>query len=59
MQRQYKNAVVKRLQFAMAELEVISGIPGCDGEPLLMQQLHALTEGVRECITIVNQEAST
>jgi len=59
MQRQSKDAVVKRLQFAMAELEVVSGIPGCEGEALLMQQLHALTEGVRECITMVNQETSS
>jgi hypothetical protein len=59
MQRQSKDTVVKRLQFAMAELEVISGIPGCDGEPLLMQQLHALIEGVRQFITIANQVTSS
>ena len=59
MERQSKNAVVKRLQFAMAELEVIHGIPGCEEEPVLMQQLHALTEGMRECITIVNQDTSS
>jgi len=59
MQRQSKDAVVKRLQFAMAELEVINGIPGCDGKPVLMQQLHGLTDGVRECIAIVSQHTSS
>ena len=55
MQRQSKNAVVKRLQFAMAELEVISGIADSEGEPGLLEQLQTLTEGVRECISSVLQ----
>ncbi len=53
MQRQSRNAVVKRLQFAVAELEVISGIANSEGEPVLLEQLHALTERVRECISCV------
>ncbi len=53
MQRQSKDAVVKRLQFAMAEVEVISGIADSEGEPVLLKQLHTLTQGVRECISSV------
>lgn len=54
MQRQSKNAVVKRLQFAMAELEVISGIADGEGEAVVLEQFHhALTERVRECISSV------
>lgn len=53
MQGQSKDAVLKRLEFAMAELEVISRIADSEGEPVLLEQLHALTERVRECISCV------
>ena len=51
MQRETKAAVVRRLQFAMAELEAISGIDGCAGDAALLQQIRALTEGMRGCIS--------
>ncbi len=53
MQCRSKAAVVKRLEFAMAELEVIGGIADCEGEPVLLEQLQTLTERVRECINAV------
>jgi hypothetical protein len=49
MQRQSKDAVVRRLRFAAAELEVVSGIADSEGETALLEQLHALTERLREC----------
>ena len=53
MRREFKDAVVKRLQFAVAELEVVSGIADSEGEAVLHEQLHALSERVRECIDVV------
>ena len=50
MQGETKAAVVRRLQFAMAELEAIGGIADYAGDPALLQQIRALTEGVRGCI---------
>jgi len=50
MQGETKAAVVRRLQFAMAELEAISGIAHYVGDPALLEQIRALTEGVRGCI---------
>jgi len=50
MLRETKAAVLRRLQFAMAEMEAISGIADYARGPALLEQIHALTEGVRSCI---------
>ena len=50
MQREANAAVLRRLQFAMAELEAIGGIADYAGDPALLEQIHALIEGVRGCI---------
>lgn len=54
MQRECREEVVRRLQFAMAELEVISGIADRGGEAVLLQQFHTLKERVRDCINALN-----
>lgn len=51
MQRQSKDAVVRGLRFAVAELEVISGIADSEGEAAPLEQLRALTERARGCIS--------
>ena len=53
MRRESRGVVVRRLQFAVAELEVISRIAESEGERVLVEELHALTERVRECIATV------
>ena len=50
VQGETKAAVVRRLRFAMAELEAIGGIDDFAADPALLQQIRALTEGVRGCI---------
>jgi len=50
MQGETKAALVRRLLFAMAELEAIGGIADYVGDSALLQQIHVLTEGVRGCI---------
>jgi hypothetical protein len=50
MRPEFKHAVVQRLEFAAAELEVVSEIAKRDGDLALLQQLHALTDRVRDCI---------
>jgi len=60
LQRESRDAVVRRLQFAQAELEVSSGIAVSEGERVLVEQLHTLAEGVRECIaTVLNGGQNT
>jgi hypothetical protein len=53
MQRSSRDAVVQRLQFAAAELEVVGEIAKWEGEAALMEQLRALTKRVRDCINRV------
>ena len=53
MQPDSKDAIVERLQFAVAELEVISGIAEWGRDSDLQAQLETLIEGVRECIIFV------
>jgi len=50
MQRETKAAVLRRLRFAMAELEAIGGIADYAEDPPLLERIHALIEGVRGCI---------
>jgi hypothetical protein len=56
MQRDFKTAVVTRLQFALAELEVVSSLALCHGEPDLEEQIHTLRKRVRECIDALLQD---
>jgi hypothetical protein len=44
MRPESKHAVVQRVEFAAAELEVVSEIAKQDGDRALLKQLHALTE---------------
>jgi len=52
MQPDSKDAILERLQFAVAELEVISGIAEWERDSDLLAQVHTLIEGVRECIIL-------
>jgi hypothetical protein len=54
MERRSKNAVVRRLEFAVAELEVISQIASLEGDTVMVDQLGSLTEGIRGCIRSVS-----
>ena len=53
MRRESKHAVVQRLKYAVAELEVVGEIAQREADPALLEQLHTLTERVRECINAV------
>ena len=54
MQSKSKDAVVQRLQFAAAELEVIGGIADCEGDKVLLEKLHTLNERMQDCIRHVS-----
>jgi hypothetical protein len=54
MRPESKQAVVQRLEFAAAELEVVSEIAKREGDPALLKQLQALTERMRDCISCVS-----
>lgn len=54
MRRESKHAVVRRLQFAAAELEVIGDIVHREGDTVLREQLRSLTERIRDCIGSVS-----
>jgi len=54
MRPESKHAVVQRLEFAAAELEVVSEIAKRDGDCALLEQLDALTDRVRDCIRAVS-----
>jgi hypothetical protein len=54
MRRESKHAVVRRLQFAAAELEVTGEIVDCEGDTVLREQVHSLTERIRDCIDSVS-----
>jgi len=50
-----KEAVPNRLQFAVAELEVVIGIADSEGEFALLEEVRTLAERVQECIDAVSQ----
>jgi hypothetical protein len=50
MQRRSKSAAVRRLEFAVAELEVVGEIAKREGDAILLEQLYTLTDRVRDCI---------
>jgi hypothetical protein len=50
MRRESKDAIVQRLEFAVAELEVVGEIAEREGDAALREQLRALTDRVRDCI---------
>lgn len=54
MRRESKHAVVQRLEFAVAELEVVGEIAKREGDPALLEQLYALTDRMRDCISCVS-----
>lgn len=54
MRRESRDAVVQRLEFAVAELEVVGEIAKREGDLLLLEQLYALTERMRDCISGVS-----
>lgn len=54
MRRELKNAIVQRLEFAVAELEVVSEIAKRDGDAALREQLCSLTDRVKDCINAVS-----
>jgi len=58
MQSTTREAVLRRLQFAVAELEVVMGIADSEGESALLEETRALAERVRECIDAVSQGPS-
>jgi hypothetical protein len=37
----------------MAELQVVGGIAGFEGEAALLEQVHTLTDQLQECIDVV------
>jgi hypothetical protein len=55
MQSDAREAVLVRLQFAMAELEVIVGIADAEGEAALLEKTRTLAERMRECIEAVSR----
>jgi hypothetical protein len=54
MQCQFKSVAVRRLQFAAAELEVVSEIAKRDGDAALREHLCSLTDRVKDCINAVS-----
>lgn len=54
MQCRSKSAVVRRLEFAVTELEVIGEIANREGDTVMLEQLHSLTERIRDCISSVS-----
>jgi len=54
MRRESKHAVVQRLKYAVAELEVVGEIAKREADPALLEQLYALTERIRDCISGVS-----
>ena len=54
MRRESKHAVVQRLTFAVAELDMVGEIANRDQDAVLLEQLHTLTERVRDCIRFVS-----
>jgi len=55
MQSNTRDAVLRRLQYAVAELEVVMGIADCAGESALREEARLLVGRVRECIDAVSQ----
>ncbi len=53
MQPDSKDAIVERLQFAVAELEVISGIAEWERDSELLGQLETAIKGARKCLVFV------
>jgi len=53
MRRESEHAVVQRLKYAVAELEVVGEIASREEDTVLLEQLHTLTERVRKCINAV------
>ena len=47
--------MLRRLQYAVAELEVVMGIADCAGESALREEARLLVGRVRECIDAVSQ----
>jgi hypothetical protein len=54
MHRSSRAAVVQRLRFAAAELEVVGKIAEREGDAALLEQLRALMKRVRDCINGVS-----
>ena len=50
MQRRSNSAAVRRLEFAVAELEVVGEIAKREGDAVLLKQVYTLTDRVRDCI---------
>lgn len=59
MRRDPKKAVMQRLAFAVAELELAAEIAKCEGDPFLLGQLPTLPERVRDCITFMSDGAAS
>jgi hypothetical protein len=53
MQSSSRNAMVQRLRFAAAELEVVGEIAKQEGETAVLEELRALTKRVTTCINRV------
>lgn len=58
MRHESKHAVVQRLTFAVAELDVVGEIANPEEDAVLLEQLHTLTERVRDCIRFVSNDSN-
>ncbi len=56
MQRRPKSAAMRRLEFAVAELEVVGEIAKREGDAILLEQLCTLTDRVRDCINGMSKD---
>ena len=54
MRPELKHAVMQRLQFAAAELEVVGEIAEREGDAALLEQLCVLMKQVKDCISRVS-----